>query len=615
MATIDTLQAINVFGTNATLQFEITDDGNPDGCESWSASCGYKPHESDTWIWLDSLMGAGEGILQQNVTGLIPGTQYDVTSRIINAGGTAYGDVETFWVQVQQGLLSVTTLPAKSITTKSVELELLLNDDGDPSTVTYVDTRFVYWADEKRTKTTDWFSTTEGQQSSIKISGLEPDTNYWFYAEAINATGGAAGETLSFKTLPDPNSVPTAFDANEPGSLIIQNFVKALQTDLNNPHNNQGIVTYVEKAGNFATYDINDVFYSNVPGITKTSKIVSLLPMIKADGKVTGYFELSKDARPELFDSNDSNNVALLELSIYSTLFADSDITSENSLKFWIPNDSNSVILKNCFNGKPLTLQQVSADSNESNLNYPLWDIRKVIEKNGRQIPLDKLVARKSNTVYAFYELSTNKELLDINQDNKIDPNDYSELLEDFGKTGTFRSDIAGSKGSGLPDGKVDVNDEVTFIKEYNKRYPENPLQNPYIEISEDFENGSIQQPFISYGDVPWVIDSNTYSGKYSVKSGNISGNQVSILEANINTVSQRISFSRKVWCESEFDILIFKIDNTEAGRWSGQMNWETVDFQITPGTHNFKWIYQKDESISQGQDCVWIDNIEFILY
>lgn len=614
MATIDTLPAINVFGTNATLQFEILDDGNPDGCEPWSASCGYKPHESDTWIWLDSIMGAGEGILQQNVTGLNPNTQYDVMSRVINFTGIAFGDVETFWVQVQQGILSVTTLSAESITQKSAELELLLLDDGNPSIVTQVDTRFIYWSSDKQIKTTDWFSTTEGQQSSLTISGLEPYMTYWFYAQAINSAGQVDGNTLNFKTLPDANSPPAAFDSNEPDTLIIQNYVKALCTDPNNPHNNQGIMTYIEKAGNLASLDSNDVLYSNASGLTKASKIVSLLPIME-NGNISTFLELAKDARPELSDTNDLNKPALLELSIYSALIPDSNTTSENSLKFWIPDDANSVVLQNSFSGKPLTLQRITSDSNEPNLVYPLWDIRNVIEKNGKQIPLDKLIGQKPNTPYAFFEISTTKELLDINQDNQIDSNDYSVLLENFGKSGVFRSDVASVKGFGLPDGKVDVNDEVTFIKEYNKKFPENPLPNPYIELSEDFESGNIQEPFISYGDVPWIIDTNPYSGNYCVKSGYISGNQESILEANISTASQTISFSRKVSCESEYDTLIFKIDDTEAGRWSGWMDWGKVDFKITPGVHNFKWIYEKDESISEGQDCVWIDNIEFALF
>ena len=47
-----------------------------------------------------------------------------------------------------------------------------------------------------------------------------------------------------------------------------------------------------------------------------------------------------------------------------------------------------------------------------------------------------------------------------------------------------------------------------------------------------------------------------------------------------------------------------------EQERWSGDMDWEEVNFQTTPGTHNFKWIYEKDRSDSEGEDAAWIDNI-----
>ncbi|MBN2589861.1 MAG: hypothetical protein JXA96_08355 [Sedimentisphaerales bacterium] len=615
MATIDTLPPINVSGTNATLQVEILDDGNPEGIESWEVNIGYKPHVSDTWIWLEDIMDAGEGVIQQNVTGLYPNTQYDVMSKISNATGLAYGDIETFWTDAQLTFPSVSTLPAQNITYQSSELELLLLDDGDSSIVTQADTRFTYWSSDDQMETTTWSSTTEGQKSSLTISGLEPDTNYWFYAEVMSSAGQATGNTLSFKTLPDPNLIPIAFDSNEPDTLLIQNFVKSLQTDPNNPHNNQGIVTYMEKAGNLATLDSNDVLYSNIPGTIKASKIVSLIPNKKSNGEIKGFYELYKDARPDFIDTNDPNDLILLELSIYSTSNPGFDTASENSLKFWLFDDTNSVALNNCFNGKPLTLQQISSDSNEPNLIYPLWDIRKIIEKNGRQLPLEQLNNQRPNISYAFFELSTNKELLDINEDNKIDMNDYSLLLENLGKAGIFRSDIASEKGFGLPDGIVDVNDEVTFINEYNKRYPENPIPNPYAGFNEDFESGSIQEPFTSSGDAPWNIDSNPCSGNYCVKSGDISGNQISILQANINTTLQKISFCFKVSCELDYDSLLFYIDDVAAGMWSGQMDWEKVGFEITPGTHNFKWVYTKDESLTQGQDCVWIDNIELTTY
>ena len=615
MATIDTLPPVNIVGTSATFQVEVVDDGNPDGCESWAVIISYKQHSSETWIELDKLMGAGEGVLQQNVTGLSPNTEYDVTSQISNAAGISYGDTETFWIEVQPLSPSVSTLPVQNLTYQSSDLELLLNDDGDPSLAVQTDTRFIYWSSDEEQKTTEWFSTDEGQQASVTIKGLDSDTVYWFYAQAINSIGQSDGDILSFKTYPDPNSVPVNFDVNEPDTLLIQNFVKELQTDPNKPHNNQCVMTYVEKAGNLASLDSNDVLYSNISGTIKASRIVSLLPNKDANGEIAGFYELSKDVRPELTDVNDSNNLTMLELSIFSTSYSDSNTTSENSLKFWLPDDMNSAALNNIFGGKPLTLQQISTDQNEPNLIYPLWDIRRIIEKNGRQLPLEKLTGQKPDIPYAFFELSTSKEILDINEDNKIDLNDYSLLLEDFGKTGIYRSDIAGPKGYGLPDGKVDVIDEIIFITEYNKRYPENPIPNPYIEFSEDFESGNIQEPFTSYGDKSWVIDSGSSFGSFSVKSGDISGNQKSVLEANIETTLGKMSFYYKVSSELEYDSLTFYIDDIEAGKWSGQKDWEKVEFQTTPGTHNFKWIYSKDESISRGQDCVWIDNIEFPMY
>jgi hypothetical protein len=454
------------------------------------------------------------------------------------------------------------------------------------------------------------------------VTGLNPNTQYDVTCTIENVFGVTYGDIETFgvevqqaspsvTTLPDPNSSPIAFNSSEPDTLSIQNFVKAFQTDPNHPHNDQGMVTYTERAGNLATLDYNDILYSVEPETLQASKIISLLPRTIAQGEVGGFYELSRDARPDIIDANDQDNLILLELSLVSTFNPDLNTTSQNSLKFWIANDTNSIELTNAFGGKPLTLQRIPSNPNEPGLVYPLWDIRNIIEKNGRQLPLDNLFNQKPNTPYAFYELSTGKELLDINEDETIDLNDYHLVLDKFGKTGVFRSDIASAKGPGLPDGKVDMIDEVIFIKEYNKRYPDNPIANPYVEFSEDFESGAIAQPFFSSGDEPWTIDSNPYTG-YCAKSGSIENNQISVLEASIETASGKISFHYKVSCESGYDYLLFTVDDMEAWRWSGQKDWEKVEFQTTPGAHDLKWIYVKNYSTSEGQDCVWIDDIEF---
>ena len=42
----------------------------------------------------------------------------------------------------------------------------------------------------------------------------------------------------------------------------------------------------------------------------------------------------------------------------------------------------------------------------------------------------------------------------------------------------------------------------------------------------------------------------------------------------------------------------------------SGSIGWTQASFPVTPGTHTFKFSYQKDYSATGGSDCAWVDNI-----
>ena len=407
------------------------------------------------------------------------------------------------------------------------------------------------------------------------------------------------------------------FDPNEPDTLKIQNYVSQLSTDPNHPYANQGLLTYVEKAGNLNLIDSNDIFYKASENLS--SKIISSIPNSNWAGKIKDFNELSKDARPFLVDPNDPNSLVLLELSIYNPWPNDPNISSENYLRFWI-SDIDS------FEGKLLTIQQISTDPN---VEYPVWDIRTIISKNKRKLPMnyiemdpDKVPGAsnmtikiiKPNVPYAWFTLSTNREIIDINEDSISDYNDFLLLIGDLGREGILRSDIASLKNGdivlGIPDGKVDETDKNAFITEYNRKHPEAPIPNSSESFFEDFESGMIQEPFIIPWSSPWVIDSDSYDGQFCAKSGDIGDNQKSVLEANINAASGNVSFWRKVSSEYGSDELIFYIDDLEKGRWSGYLDWEEVTYQIIPGAHTFKWEYKKDWLSSDGEDAAWIDDI-----
>jgi hypothetical protein len=75
---------------------------------------------------------------------------------------------------------------------------------------------------------------------------------------------------------------------------------------------------------------------------------------------------------------------------------------------------------------------------------------------------------------------------------------------------------------------------------------------------------------------------------------------------------ADEISFYRKVSSESGYDHLRFYMDDVKLGEWSGEKDWELVTAQIPEGEHLLKWVYIKDFSVSNGDDCAWIDYITF---
>ncbi len=132
--------------------------------------------------------------------------------------------------------------------------------------------------------------------------------------------------------------------------------------------------------------------------------------------------------------------------------------------------------------------------------------------------------------------------------------------------------------------------------------------------VVEDFETNDFSQfPWSSYGDESWdTTRSERHSGSFSAQSGSIEDGEETSLEVSIDCVSGDITFYRKVSSESGFDKLTFYIDGLEQGKWSGQEDWAEVSFQVREGTRTFKWAYSKDSSVSEGDDCAWIDDIVF---
>ena len=136
-----------------------------------------------------------------------------------------------------------------------------------------------------------------------------------------------------------------------------------------------------------------------------------------------------------------------------------------------------------------------------------------------------------------------------------------------------------------------------------------------YVGLSiENFETGDFSSyNWIQGGNSDWtIVTNNPYEGTYCAKSGSISHNEQTDLSINVNVFSNTISFYRKVSSEVNYDYLNFFIDDVLQEQWAGEYDWSEVSYPVTTGNHTFKWSYVKDNSVSNGSDCGWIDYITF---
>ncbi|MBZ0243037.1 MAG: T9SS type A sorting domain-containing protein, partial [Bacteroidales bacterium] len=131
----------------------------------------------------------------------------------------------------------------------------------------------------------------------------------------------------------------------------------------------------------------------------------------------------------------------------------------------------------------------------------------------------------------------------------------------------------------------------------------------------EDFETGDFTKYEWLHGLThSWqIVENEVYEGDFAAKSASIGGNQSSMLSIKVFAMEpDEISFYRKVSSESGYDHLRFYVDEMKLGEWSGEKDWELVTAQIPEGEHLLKWVYVKDVSVNNGDDCAWIDYITF---
>jgi len=117
---------------------------------------------------------------------------------------------------------------------------------------------------------------------------------------------------------------------------------------------------------------------------------------------------------------------------------------------------------------------------------------------------------------------------------------------------------------------------------------------------------------FTTGGSADWFGQSTMfyYDGD-AAQSGDISDGQESWMRTTVSGLTT-VSFYWKVSSESGYDFLKFYIDGSLQDSIDGFEDWQQMTYTLSTDSHTLEWRYVKDESANSGNDCGWVDQVEW---
>jgi len=196
--------------------------------------------------------------------------------------------------------------------------------------------------------------------------------------------------------------------------------------------------------------------------------------------------------------------------------------------------------------------------------------------------------------------------------------NDRGDWPDETAGDGIFSS--AGRPGSKIDEldqmtvrvGAMDASktvvlaDTVLFIG----GVPPTPPTPPPISFGEAVDNTALS--WTTEGDADWFGQEDTYyCDGDAAECGDIGDDEESCIQTSVSGPGT-LSFYWMVSSEEGHDYLRFYVDDVQQDSISGSTSWTQKTYSIDSGTHSLRWCYTKDDSGSSGEDCGWLDKVEF---
>ena len=205
---INSFSSSGITDTTASLAAAVTPNG-----AATTVFFEYGPTTSYGTTSAGQSIGSGNSPINvsANLTGLTPGTTYHYRVYATNSVGNTFGADATF--ETSAPLPQITTTAASFVTTTTTSLNGTVNPNNLPTSV------YFRWG----TRSDDLANQTDPQNVGsgsanigfwAALSGLQPDTTYFFQAVAVNGATVVPGSVLSFHTLPVKPTVTTLATTN-----------------------------------------------------------------------------------------------------------------------------------------------------------------------------------------------------------------------------------------------------------------------------------------------------------------------------------------------------------------------------------------------------------------
>lgn len=126
----------------------------------------------------------------------------------------------------------------------------------------------------------------------------------------------------------------------------------------------------------------------------------------------------------------------------------------------------------------------------------------------------------------------------------------------------------------------------------------------------EDFESGTlVAWPWEQSGTASWTVAGNAWEGQWCARSGSIGDNQTSRMALTQTFLAAgTATFQARISTEDNYDFLKVYLDGVAQHSLSGVVAWSEYSVAIPAGTHTLMFSYEKDGSVAEGEDAVYVD-------